>query len=272
MIIAQITDTHIFHDAPDGEQRAADLERTIADINSLDPSPDAVIHTGDICHGGRPEDYVRAAALLQAVRAPLFVAAGNRDDRQNLRRAFSPWACRAAGTGCLDYTVEHFPVRLLALDTLSATSNKGDFSPERARHLSELIDSERTKPIVVFLHHPPFVVRVGPDPLNFVTAEAMTLLQQTLGRSGRVAAVLCGHVHRSTWGRIGEIPVVVAPCTATTLRKGDFPPQMQSLPVYHLHRLDSDCELVTEVRIVGAPAHFGEPRLTGGRRASSSSV
>jgi 3',5'-cyclic-AMP phosphodiesterase len=259
MIIAQITDTHIFGDAPDAENRASDLERTIADINSLDPGPDVVIHTGDICHGGRPEDYLRAVALLQALRAPLFVAAGNRDDRENLRRAFSPWACRAAGPGCLDYTVEDFPVRLLAVDSLSSTSNKGDFSPERDRHVTELIDRERTKPIVVFLHHPPFVVRVGPDPLNFVTAEAMSLLQQTLGRSGRVAAVLCGHVHRSTFGRIGEIPVVVAPSTATTLRKGDLPPQMRTRPVYHLHRLDAAGRPVTELRMLPAPMRDERP-------------
>jgi hypothetical protein len=78
----------------------------------------------------------------------------------------------------------------------------------------------------------------------------MTILQQTLERSTHVVAVFCGHVHRSTCGRIGNIPVMVAPCTATTLRKGDFPPQMRTRPIYHLHRLDSACELVTEVRIV----------------------
>jgi 3',5'-cyclic-AMP phosphodiesterase len=252
MIIAQITDTHIARDAPDAERRVSDLERTIADINALDPAPDAVIHSGDIVHGGRPEDYARAASLLEHVRAPLFVAAGNRDDRENLRRAFSHWACRAASPGCLDYAVEDFPVRLIAVDSLSLTSNKGDFGPERARHLSALIDAERTKPIAVFMHHPPFVVPVGPDPLNFVTAEAMATLQRTLESSGRVAAVFCGHVHRSTWGRIGNIVVMVAPCTATTLRKGDFPPRMQGRPVYHLHRLDAAGGLVTELRIVAA--------------------
>jgi 3',5'-cyclic-AMP phosphodiesterase len=253
MIIAQITDTHIARDVPDAERRATDLERTIADINALDPPADAVIHTGDIVHGGRAEDYARAAALLRGVRAPLFVAAGNRDDRENLRQAFSAWACRAPGEGCLDYTVENFPLRLMAVDTLSSVSNKGDFDPERARHLTELIDAERTKPIVAFMHHPPFVVPVGPDPLNFITPDALRILQQTLARSGRVAAVFCGHVHRSTCGRIGEIPVVVAPCTATTLRKGDYPPRMQGRPVYHLHRLDFDGELITEVRMVAAP-------------------
>lgn len=252
MIIAQVTDTHIAHDAPDADRRVSDLERTIADINALDPAPDAVIHTGDIVHGGRPEDYARAVSLLGKVRAPLFVAAGNRDDRENLRQAFGAWACRASGGGCLDYAIEDFPVRLIAVDSVTTGSNKGDFAPERARRLMELIDAERTKPIAVFMHHPPFIVPVGPDPLNFVTPEAMTGLQRALESSGRVTAVFCGHVHRSTCGRIGDIPVMVAPCTATTLRKGDFPPQMGSRPVYHLHRLDSACGLVTEVRIVAA--------------------
>jgi Icc protein len=250
MIIAQVTDTHIAHDAPDAERRAADLERTIADINALDPAPDAVIHTGDIVHGGRPEDYAVAAALLAKARAPVFVAAGNRDDRENLRQAFRASACRDSGTGFLDYAVDEFPVRLIAVDTLSSRSNKGDFSSERARRLTELIDAETVKPIAVFMHHPPFVVTVGPDPLNFVAPEPMAILQRSLEHSGRVAAVFCGHVHRSTSGRIGMIPVMVAPCTATTLRKGDYPPQMSSRPVYHLHRLDADCGLITEVRIV----------------------
>jgi hypothetical protein len=88
-----------------------------------------------------------------------------------------------------------------------------------------------------------------------VTSQAMASLQRALERSGRVVAVFCGHVHRSTWGRIGAIPVMVAPCTATSLRKGDFPPQMQSRPVYHLHRLNAAGELVTEVRIVAAASN-----------------
>ncbi|MGH8319410.1 MAG: metallophosphoesterase family protein [Steroidobacteraceae bacterium] len=251
MIIAQISDTHIALGADDADRRAADLERTLADINALDPAPDVIIHTGDVVHGGRREDYATAASLLATARAPVYVAAGNRDDRENLRHSLSRWA-PASDSGFLDYVVEDFPVRLLALDTLSSVSNKGDFSPERARRLTALIAAETRKPVAVFMHHPPFTVRVGPDPLNFVTLEAMAILQRTLERSERVVAVFCGHVHRSTWGRIGNIPVMVAPCTATTLRKGDFPPQMAARPVYHLHRLDAAGELVTEVRIVSA--------------------
>jgi 3',5'-cyclic-AMP phosphodiesterase len=251
MIIAQISDTHIALGATDADRRASDLERTLADINTLDPAPDVIIHTGDVVHGGRREDYAAAASLLATARAPVYVAPGNRDDRENLRHSLSRWV-PTSGFGFLDYAVEDFPVRLVAFDTTTSASNKGDFSPERARGLTALIEAESQRPTAVFMHHPPFTVTVGPDPLNFVTAEAMASLQATLERSRRVVAVFCGHVHRSTWGRIGNIPVMVAPCTATTLRKGDFPSQMQGRPIYHLHRLTSAGELVTELRIVAA--------------------
>ncbi|MHB1871945.1 MAG: metallophosphoesterase family protein [Steroidobacteraceae bacterium] len=252
MIIAQISDTHIARDAPDAERRASDLARTIADINALDPPADVIIYTGDITHGGRPEDYAHAAALLRTARAPVYVAPGNRDDRENLRQAFAGWACLASGSGFLDYAVEDFPVRLIAVDTVTPRSNKGEFAPEHVQRLLDLIDAENTKPIALFMHHPPYRVTVGPDPLNFATEQDMTRLQQVLQHSGRVIGVFCGHVHRSTSGRIGEIQVVVAPCTASSLRKGDYPALMQTRPVYHVHRFEPRYGFSTHVRIVGS--------------------
>ncbi len=254
MIIAQISDTHIDHSAPDADRRASDLARTIADINALDPPADVIIYTGDIAHGGRPADYVHVVSILKMARAPVYVAPGNRDDRENLRQAFSGWACLASGSDFLDYAVEDFPVRLLAVDTVTTRSNKGEFAPDHARHLRGLINAEKTKPIAVFMHHPPYVVTVGPDPLNFAIAEDMARLQQVLQQSARVIAVFCGHVHRSTVGRIGEIPVMVAPCTATSLRKGDYPPHLQTCPVYHVHRFEPAYGFSTQARIVKAAA------------------
>ncbi len=58
MIIAQITDTHLAAaNAADPvfRARAENLRACIADINRLDPMPDAVIHTGDMTqHGQAP--------------------------------------------------------------------------------------------------------------------------------------------------------------------------------------------------------------------------
>ena len=144
-----------------------------------------------------------------------------------------------------------FGIRLIALDTLSSGSNKGDFCPERVRRLIELIDAETTKPIAVFTHHPPFEVTVGPDRLHFETTEMVSRLRQALQHSGRVVAVFSGHVHRAAAGYVGSIPATVVQCIATTLRKGEYPPHMKIRPVYQVHRFDPVWGFATETRIVG---------------------
>ena len=252
MIIAQISDTHLALDTPDADQRIRDFARTIADINALDPAPDVIVHTGDIVHNGRPNEYAQAVAILAKASAPVYVLAGNKDDRANLRAAFSAGGYLVPDSEFIDYAIEEYPVRLIAVDTLSSGSNKGDFCPERVRRLIDLIDAETTKPIAVFAHHPPFKVAVGPDPINFETPEIMARLRQALQHSGRVVAVFSGHVHRAAEGHVGSIPATVVPCIATTLRKGEYPAHMKMRPVYHVHRFDPVWGFVTEARIVGA--------------------
>jgi hypothetical protein len=147
--------------------------------------------------------------------------------------------------------IEKYPVRLIALDTLSEGNNKGDFGRERIERLAKLVDAETKKPIAIFMHHPPFMVPVGPDPLNFVTVEAMEELRQALQLSGRITSIFCGHVHRLTAGHVGKIPATVATSVATTLRKGSYPAEMDGRPIYYLHHFDPNGSFVTETRIVG---------------------
>jgi 3',5'-cyclic AMP phosphodiesterase CpdA len=265
MIIAQISDTHVAPGSPDAERRLRDFELTIADINTLDPAPDAIVHTGDIVHHGRQEEYAQAAATLARARAPVYVLAGNRDSRVNLREAFAGRGYLPPAADFIQYSVDGHPVRLLALDTLGSSSNKGDFCRERVRHLIDMIDAETTKPIAVFTHHPPFEVTVGPDRLHFQAPEPMAELCQALQHSGRVVAVFSGHVHRAAAGHVGSIPASVVQCTATTLRKGEYPARMKTRPVYHVHRFDPAWGFVTETRIVGAgpaAASPDDPSLT----------
>jgi Icc protein len=252
MIIAQISDTHIAVDTVDAEQRIRDFERTIADIDILDPAPDVIVHTGDIVHNGRPDEYARAAAILAKARAPVFVIPGNKDERTSLRAAFAGDGYLAPDSDFVDYTIEDYPVRLIAIDTLNSGSNRGDFCRARANRLIDMIDAETSKPIAVLAHHPPFEVPVGPDPLNFETPEMMARLQQALQHSGRVIAVISGHVHRGTSGQVGRIPATVMPSVATTLRKGEYPARMKMRPVYHIHRFDPTWGFATETRIVAA--------------------
>lgn len=251
MIIAQISDTHIALNTPDSDRRIRDFARTIADINALEPAPDVIVHSGDIVHNGRRDEYAEAVKILGNAHAPVYVMAGNKDDRENLREAFWAKGYLKPNSNFIDYAVDGYPVRLIALDTLSSNSNKGDFCHERVGRLVDMINSETTKPIAVFTHHPPFEVTVGPYPHHFETPDAMARLQQALRRSGRVIAVFSGHVHRAAAGYVDRIRATVVPCIATTLRKGEYPGGMKTRPVYHIHRFDAIWGFGTESRIVG---------------------
>lgn len=257
MIIAQISDTHIAFDTDDAEQRLRDFTHVIDDINTLDPAPDLIVHTGDIVHNGRVDEYAEAAAILAKARAPVFVMAGNKDDRSNLLQAFaSGHGYLNAASPFIDYAIEGFPVRLIMLDTLSALSNKGNFCPARLIRLATMIDADAYSPIAVFAHHPPIEVLVGPDRYHYENLDAMRALQEELSRSGRVIQVLCGHVHRPYAGHLGSIPVSVVTSVATTLRRGEYPKSMEGAPVYAIHRHHPAGGFSTETRIAGArPMH-----------------
>ena len=251
MLIAQISDSHIALDTPDAAQRLRDLEAVVADLNALDPQPDLIVHTGDIVHNGLPEEYARAAAVLARARAPLYVIPGNKDDRANLRAAFPGHAYLAGSPDFIAYSVEDHAVRLVMLDTLSRTSNLGEFCEARARQLETLIGSGDDRPVAVFLHHPPFEVTVGPDRLHYASRDSLDRLSRALQRSGRVVAVFTGHVHRFAEGHVGAIPAKVVTALSTTLRKGDYPPEMAGRPVYFLHRIDAQGAATTTTRIAG---------------------
>lgn len=257
MIIAQISDTHIALDSADAGRRIDDFERTVADINALDPLPDVIIHTGDVVHNGRSDEYAEAARILAKARAPVYAIPGNKDERANLRAAFSRDGYLEPGSDFIQYAIEDHPVRLIAADTLNTSSNKGDFCAQRAARLIDLIDAEKNKPVAIFAHHPPFEVTVGPEPLHFESVAMMERLQHTVLRSGRVTAMFCGHVHRGTAGHIGSIPVIVMPCIATPLRRGEYPEHMKTRPVYYVHRYDPKWGFMTEARVVGHSSHAG---------------
>ncbi len=251
MIIAQISDTHVALVTPDAAQRLADFAETVAAINACDPRPDLIVHTGDIVHSGRAGEYAEARRILGQARMPVYVLPGNKDDRAELRAAFSADGYLAAGAEFIQYAVDCGSVRLVMLDTVSTRSGKGDFCAERVAGLNRLVDGGPAKPVAIFLHHPPFDVPVGPERMHFESPEAMSRLCAALQQSGRVIAVFCGHVHRLATGRVGAIPVTVATAVSTTLRKGEYPGHMAGRPVYCLHRFDPSGRVTSEIRVAG---------------------
>src|SRR5690349_468661 len=120
MLIAQITDTHIL--APgtlfmDRVDTASALERAVSALNRLDPPPDLVVLTGDLVESGGPEEYAHLRALLAPLRMPVFAIPGNHDARETMRAAFAADGYLPR-EGFLNYVIDDYSLRIIALDTL----------------------------------------------------------------------------------------------------------------------------------------------------------
>ena len=248
MIIAQISDTHIDLDGPNGAARFRNLECCVEDINRLDPLPDVAIHTGDLTQHGKAAEYDAARRILGALRCPLYVAAGNRDDRVAIQEAFPAADYLLPDTPFVQYRVETFPVRLIAVDTLSGKSNQGDFCQIRAASLRAALAEDTTKPAVIFMHHPPFVVHELDYPVQFESWESVDSMSWALDGQRHVVGIFCGHTHRNAAGEVAEVPVSSMPSVAVDLRLGQFPAEFEAIPLYKIHRFGAQSGLVSEIR------------------------
>jgi Icc protein len=234
MILAQITDSHILvpeDSAPIGHARADDLRRCVEHISRLDPLPDAVIHTGDMTHTGDPAAFAHAHEIMAALAMPLYTTPGNRDGRDAV----------------VPYAVDDHPVRLIAMDSLSDGSNKGDFCAARLAALDAMLAVATDTPTAIFLHHPPFDVAGASVPFQYTRRAAADELAAVVGRHGQLMHIFCGHAHRLGTAVIGGVPVSTQPSVAVDLRFGDFPEAMAACPAYRIHRFETATGFTSEL-------------------------
>lgn len=236
MRIAHISDSHLSDAHP---QRANNLDACIEVINADAHTPDAVIHTGDVSQDGLPQEYLAAKTLLNKLKAPYFVMPGNRDKRKELINAFADDKYIDKNDEYIQYCVDEFPVRMIILDTLSESTNKGQFDEKRRSHLEHMLETNGSKPTAIFMHHTPFRVDAIPDPLQFANWDDVDLLAKVLDQHDQVVGIYCGHIHRSINGVLGKHAVQAISCMASDLRKGQMSDAERRRPMLQFHQLAS---------------------------------
>ena len=156
MIIAQITDFHI---SLPGERMdemfrtASFLETAVKHICSLEPSPDVVLATGDLVDKAIPEEYERLRNILAPIDVPIYVIPGNHDDRGEMRNAFGDLGYLPTEGRFLNYVIDQWPVRLIALDTVIPGKISGELCTERLNWLAGRLAEDPLKPTLIFMHH-----------------------------------------------------------------------------------------------------------------------
>lgn len=237
MIVAQISDSHIFLPEPKGSHRLDNLQQAVAEINRLNEQPDVVVHTGDISHNATREEYEAAHEILAGLQAPLFAIPGNRDRRAMMRKVFANEIGHCTIEPYIQYELNQWDTRLILLDTLDEEDRLGKFCEKRMSNFAEMLNKDRHKPTFIFMHHPPYDVIESPDPFQFDSFETVKRLDQLMGAHPQIKGIFCGHSHRGTKGWLGNIPASTIPALSIDLRFGEFPESLKKRPIFYIHEL-----------------------------------
>ncbi len=255
MLIAQLSDLHI---RPAGQlykgvaDSSAMFGRAIEHLQGLDQKPDLVLLTGDLVDEGRPDEYEHAVQLLGALSIPYLIMPGNHDHRGHLRAAF-PAHDYLGSSGPINYCIDAYPVRIVALDTTIVNLHHGDLDALSLSWLAETLAEAPNKPTLVLMHHPPFVSGiVYLDKYRYFDSQA---LEKILRSFSNIEAVLCGHVHRSMVRRWAGTVVLSCPSTATeiALQFSDCAKPQSHLapPACLLHLWNPEQGLISHMSLIG---------------------
>lgn len=273
MLIAQISD---FHLKPEGllayavADTATALKRAVEHINHLDPRPELVLITGDLVDEGAADSYVLLREILSRL-IPLFVMVpGNHDDKEVLRKTFPEHdylnhTVEDEGEDFLCYALEDFPLRLIGLDTVTPGDHGGGFGPQRMAWLERTLAAVPERPTVVFMHHPPFASGIGH--MDKEVFRGWREFHALLSRHRQVERVLCGHLHRPIFRRMGT--TVVSSCPAIGMQlyldlrskaPSTFIMEPPSLMLHFWTRLWEEETLLTHMSIIpDHPAQYSGP-------------
>jgi len=249
MLIAQLSDLHIRRPGELAYRRvdtATHLKRCVANLLAQRPLPDMVVATGDLADFGRAEEYEHLAQLLAPLPMPLYLIPGNHDRRDALRAAFPQHRYLHGGEEFIQYTVPAGPLQIVALDTLLPGEGGGLLCQSRLQWLEEQLVVYRHRPVVILMHHPPFVT--GIEFMDRVGLQTAYPLEPIIRRHANIERILCGHLHRTIIARFGGTVAVTCPSPAHQVALDLLPDRLPQFvmepPGYMLHRW-SDERFVT---------------------------
>ena len=205
MTIVQMTDLHVvargrlcYRKVPTNTQ----LAQAVAHINAIEPTPDAVIVSGDLTDHGRAEEYDLLREILAELLPPVFVIPGNHDRREVLLRAFaSEKYLPPPDAPFVNYAIDRFPLRLVGLDTSVPGQDYGLMCAQRLQWLDETLNARPDAPTLIFMHHPPF--RTGVQWMDASGLHGSGMMEQVVRRHKQVVRVACGHIQPAHSCRLG---------------------------------------------------------------------
>ena len=213
-VLAQLSDSHIGADWAGGDPLAG-LAEVVKAMCAMQQPLDAVLVSGDLSDNGIDSEYEQVRELLAPLRAPIYVLAGNHDDRGRLRRHFD---LPGVGDEPVQYSVDLGPLRLVVLDTTRPGENEGSLDRERLDWLEAELHSASDQLTLLATHHPPLATGMRAWDAICLPAADLRALAAVIDRHSQVRAIVGGHVHRTITGDLVGRTVLTVPSTYVQAR------------------------------------------------------
>ena len=205
----QISDSHIgFHLAANPDV-AGTLQSVVAGINALPRTPQFVVHTGDVTHLAKSEQFDTAKQILKGLRAPLVVLPGEHDVLGTTPAAFLAQFPPPSGSQGW-FSWDALDVHYVALINVFDFEKMGLLGNDQLAWLeSDLRPLPASRPVVVFAHVPLYALYPAWGWTTADGAKALALLARF-----DAATVLNGHIHQVVEHTEGNIRFATANATA----------------------------------------------------------
>jgi 3',5'-cyclic AMP phosphodiesterase CpdA len=207
----QISDSHIGFHKEAYQDVTATFQEAMAKINALPAQPSFLIHTGDISHMSKPEEFDTVDQLLKdAVMNQVYYVPGEHDViGENGKLYREQYGKGTLGDGW--YSFDQNGVHFIGLvNVLNFKGGMGSLGQAQLKWLEQDVKPLRSStPVVVFAHIPLWTVYPGWGWGTADSAQALSYLK----RFGSVT-VLNGHIHQTMRKVEGHVTFHTAASTA----------------------------------------------------------
>ncbi|MGV6820301.1 MAG: metallophosphoesterase [Parvularcula sp.] len=194
MLIAQLTDLHIGTGGDIGaEDNYARLLMVFDRLARMKRQPDLIIGTGDLTETGSVPAYKLLKRMLDRADIDMLPVMGNHDISSNFKRVFGRMHFN---NGFCQYSTDLGPVQLVVTDTHDETIHGGDFCPDRAEWLRKALTDAGDKPVLLAMHHPPFVSGIDWMGARDNHEPWVDAIRNVVKDFPNVKKIITGHIHR----------------------------------------------------------------------------
>jgi 3',5'-cyclic-AMP phosphodiesterase len=248
IVIAQLTDTHLFADEAltmRGFATVRSFQAVLEQVRQLQPQPDLLLLTGDLSQDETIASYEQLRDRVTPLGIPAYWIPGNHDqslsDMQQIlsTELISPQKSFQAGGW-----------QFILLNSMLHQQVQGELTAEALETLEQQLYYAADRPTLIALHHPPLAIASAwMDAIGLQNREALFAV---IDRHPQVKLVVFGHIHQAFDRSRQGVRYLGAPstCVQFSPNSDEFVIDLAEQPGFRLLTLYPDGSYKTTVQRV----------------------